>query len=75
MTSGWGVPEVKPYGPLSIMPTASVLHYATECFEGMKAYRGYDGKLRVFETTKGEQVKSFVPVPLTAAPAQQQAAK
>jgi branched-chain amino acid aminotransferase len=30
------------------MPTASVLHYATECFEGMKAYRGYDGKLRLF---------------------------
>lgn len=47
-TSGWGVPEVKPYGPFSIMPTASVLHYATECFEGMKAYRGHDGKLRLF---------------------------
>jgi branched-chain amino acid aminotransferase len=30
------------------MPTASVLHYATECFEGMKAYRGHDGKLRLF---------------------------
>jgi branched-chain amino acid aminotransferase len=45
---GWAVPELKPYGPLSLMPTASVLHYATECFEGLKAYRGYDGKLRVF---------------------------
>ena len=30
------------------MPTASVLHYATECFEGMKAYRGHDGRLRLF---------------------------
>ena len=30
------------------MPTASVLHYATECFEGMKFYRGYDGRLRLF---------------------------
>jgi branched-chain amino acid aminotransferase len=30
------------------MPTASCLHYATECFEGMKLYRGYDGKLRLF---------------------------
>ncbi|KAF9882510.1 hypothetical protein CkaCkLH20_00546 [Colletotrichum karsti] len=30
------------------MPTASVLQYATECFEGIKAYRGYDGKLRLF---------------------------
>lgn len=46
--SGWEAPELRPYGPLSIMPTASVLHYATECFEGMKAYRGYDGALRLF---------------------------
>ena len=30
------------------MPTASVLHYATECFEGMKVYRGFDGRLRLF---------------------------
>ncbi|KAI1463954.1 branched-chain amino acid aminotransferase II [Daldinia caldariorum] len=46
--SGWGTPELKPYGPLTLMPTASVLHYATECFEGLKAYRGFDGKLRLF---------------------------
>lgn len=45
---GWAAPELKPYGPLSLMPTASVLHYATECFEGMKLYRGFDGKLRLF---------------------------
>jgi branched-chain amino acid aminotransferase len=45
---GWEAPEIRPYGPLSIMPTASVLHYATECFEGMKAYRGDDGKARLF---------------------------
>lgn len=47
-STGWQAPELKPYGPLSLMPTASVLNYATECFEGMKAYRGYDGKLRLF---------------------------
>ncbi|KAL7623162.1 hypothetical protein AAE478_006843 [Parahypoxylon ruwenzoriense] len=46
--TGWKTPELKPYGPLSLMPTASVLHYATECFEGLKAYRGFDGKLRLF---------------------------
>lgn len=46
--SGWDAPEIRPYGPLSIMPTASVLHYATECFEGLKAYRGVDGKVRLF---------------------------
>ncbi|PYI08349.1 branched-chain amino acid aminotransferase II [Aspergillus sclerotiicarbonarius CBS 121057] len=47
-TTGWSAPKLKPYGPLSIMPAASCLHYATECFEGLKAYRGSDGKLRVF---------------------------
>lgn len=46
--NGWETPEIKPYENLSIPPTASCLHYATECFEGMKVYRGYDGKLRLF---------------------------
>lgn len=47
-TTGWDAPELKPYGNLSLAPTASVLHYATECFEGLKFYRGFDGKLRLF---------------------------
>jgi branched-chain amino acid aminotransferase len=47
-TTGWAAPELKAYGPLSLAPTASVLHYATECFEGLKAYRGHDGRLRLF---------------------------
>ncbi|KAG9237553.1 putative branched-chain-amino-acid aminotransferase [Amylocarpus encephaloides] len=47
-TTGWEAPELRPYGNLSLAPTASCLHYATECFEGMKMYRGYDGKLRLF---------------------------
>jgi branched-chain amino acid aminotransferase len=47
-STGWDAPELRPYGNLSIPPTASVLHYATECFEGLKMYRGYDGKLRLF---------------------------
>ncbi|EFX03975.1 branched-chain amino acid aminotransferase [Grosmannia clavigera kw1407] len=46
--TGWAAPQLRPYGPLSLMPTASVLHYATECFEGLKAYRGVDGRLRLF---------------------------
>ena len=50
--AGWATPELKPYGPLSLMPTASVLHYATECFEGLKVFRGYDGKLRIFRPSK-----------------------
>ncbi|KAK6217023.1 branched-chain amino acid aminotransferase [Colletotrichum tabaci] len=46
--AGWSTPELKPYGPISLMPTASVLHYATECFEGLKVFRGFDGALRLF---------------------------
>lgn len=35
----WGPLELLPYGPISMYPTAKVLHYAQEIFEGMKAYR------------------------------------
>ncbi|KAF4772952.1 branched-chain amino acid aminotransferase [Colletotrichum scovillei] len=48
MQSGWGTPVMSPYGKIALEPTASVLHYATESFEGMKAYRGHDNKLRLF---------------------------
>ncbi|KAK7424044.1 hypothetical protein QQX98_000654 [Neonectria punicea] len=47
-TDGWSKPVIQPYGNISLPPTASVLHYGTECFEGLKAYRGYDNKLRLF---------------------------
>ena len=46
--TGWSDPELTAYGPLSLYPTASCLHYATECFEGMKVYAGDDGNLRLF---------------------------
>ena len=46
--SGWDAPELRPYGNLSLAPTASVLNYSTSCFEGMRMYRGYDGKLLLF---------------------------
>lgn len=65
-SAGWAQPELRPYGPLSIMPTASCLHYATECFEGMKAYRGYDGKLRIFrpELNTGRFLRSAARISL-----------
>lgn len=45
---GWDAPEIKPVADLNISPLASCLHYATQCFEGMKVYRGFDGKIRLF---------------------------
>jgi branched-chain amino acid aminotransferase len=40
---GWHNGEVKARAPFAIDPAASVLHYAQEIFEGMKAYRTKDG--------------------------------
>ncbi|TFK76881.1 branched-chain amino acid aminotransferase II [Pluteus cervinus] len=48
MNSGWGSPRITPYGPLSLEPSATVLHYAQTLFEGMKAYRHDDGKVSLF---------------------------
>ncbi|KZT61845.1 branched-chain-amino-acid transaminase [Calocera cornea HHB12733] len=46
--SGWSAPSIQPYGPMSIDPMASCIQYATNIFEGMKAYMGADGKPRLF---------------------------
>lgn len=45
---GWQVPEVTPLENLVLHPASKVLHYAIELFEGLKAYRGVDGKIRLF---------------------------
>jgi branched-chain amino acid aminotransferase len=42
---GWNDATVRPYGPLQLDPATSVLHYAQEIFEGMKAYRHEDGSI------------------------------
>lgn len=45
---GWHSAEIKARGPFMIDPAASVLHYAQEIFEGMKAYRTADGRALMF---------------------------
>lgn len=35
----WGDLKIIPYGPIELSPTAKVLHYGQEIFEGLKAYR------------------------------------
>jgi len=44
----WSTPALQPLAPLSLHPAAHVLHYASTCFEGFKAYRWPDGKARIF---------------------------
>ncbi|MEL6878175.1 MAG: branched-chain amino acid aminotransferase, partial [Pseudomonadota bacterium] len=45
---GWHSPRVGPREAIALDPAASVLHYAQEIFEGMKAYRLADGELALF---------------------------
>ena len=44
----WHDPRIIPYQNFSIDPGASVLHYGQALFEGMKAFRGVDQKIRLF---------------------------
>lgn len=44
----WGKMEVTESENINMHMAATCLHYGQECFEGMKAYRGKDGKIRVF---------------------------
>ncbi len=45
---GWHDARIVPYQNLSISPASTVLHYAVEVFEGMKAYRTQDNKVQLF---------------------------
>src|SRR5438034_3669207 len=49
---GWYDPRVEPYGVLPLDPAAAVLHYAQAVFDGLKAFRGVDGKIRLFRPQK-----------------------
>jgi branched-chain amino acid aminotransferase len=49
---GWKDARVEPYGPLSLDPATAVLHYAQSMFEGLKAFRGKDGRVRLFRPQK-----------------------
>ena len=44
----WSDPELAPADRLELHPGAHVLHYASTCFEGMKAFRHDDGRVALF---------------------------
>ena len=47
-SEGWSSPRIQPFQNLSLHPACKVFHYAQELYEGMKAYRGVDGRIRLF---------------------------
>ena len=48
----WSADEMRPVAPFPMHPAAHVLHYASSCFEGFKAYQWQDGSIRVFRMDK-----------------------
>ena len=44
----WQNATIRPYGPLSMYPSAKVFHYGQAVFEGMKAYKDDDGGVFLF---------------------------
>jgi branched-chain amino acid aminotransferase len=44
----WSPSEIEPVAPIELSPAAHVLHYASSCFEGFKAFRRADGSVHVF---------------------------
>ena len=45
---GWYDAQIIPFGNLSIHPASTVLHYGSEIFEGLKAYRTVNGDVQLF---------------------------
>ncbi len=67
----WGNLEVSDSEYINIHMSATALHYGQEGFEGMKAYRGKDGRIRIFrweENAKRLQLTAdgilMAPVPM-----------
>lgn len=49
---GWHDPKIVPYHQLIMDPASMVLHYGQTTFEGLKAYKGKDGTIRLFRPEK-----------------------
>ncbi len=46
--AGWHDARIVPFANLSLHPASTVLHYGSEIFEGLKAYRRADGTVQLF---------------------------
>lgn len=44
----WSASTLEPVAPIPMHPASHVLHYGSACFEGLKAHKGVDGRVRIF---------------------------
>lgn len=49
---GWHDPQIEPYAPISLDPSAMIFHYGQGIFEGLKAYKTKDGRVLLFRPDK-----------------------
>jgi branched-chain amino acid aminotransferase len=49
---GFHDPRVVPYGNFSMDPASAVFHYGQEIFDGLKAFRTADGRVRLFRADR-----------------------
>ncbi len=45
---GWHDARIVPFGPIALHPACTALHYGSEIFEGLKAYRTESGEVQLF---------------------------
>ena len=68
----WSAAEVVPLNSVQFGPQTHALHYASACFEGLKAHRQTDGSVALFRAEKnvarlrGSAERLVLPVPPTA---------
>lgn len=48
----WHTPQIVPFANLSLSPTTLALHYGQTVFEGMKAFKMYNGSINLFRLDK-----------------------
>lgn len=51
----WSEAQIIPFGDFKLSPAAHVLHYGSECFEGMKAHRLDNGEVVLFRIDRHAQ--------------------
>jgi branched-chain amino acid aminotransferase len=51
----WQDVTIKPYGPISLNPSAKIFHYGQSIFEGMKAYKDANGSVFLFRPDQNWQ--------------------
>lgn len=66
----WGEPEVSDSEQITMHMAATCLHYGQEAFEGLKAFTGVDGKVRIFrlEENAKRMIKSAQGVQMAEVP-------